>query len=87
MRKVAMEMNLSETAFARRPSPRSGSDWKLRWFTPVVEDDLCGHATLATAHVLFADGLAEGEIRFETRSGILFARATPEAASIHESSK
>jgi len=80
MRKVAMEMNLSETAFARRPSPRSGSDWKLRWFTPVVEDDLCGHATLATAHVLFADGLAEGEIRFETRSGILFARATPEGA-------
>lgn len=72
MQKVAMEMNLSETAFL---APLEDG-WSLRWFTPAVEVDLCGHATLASAHVLFNQGLAEpGEtIIFHTLSGILTAR-------------
>ncbi|MDH3683373.1 MAG: PhzF family phenazine biosynthesis protein, partial [Acidimicrobiia bacterium] len=47
---LALEMNLSETAFPRK---RADGDWDLRWFTPAAEVDLCGHATLGTAHVLF----------------------------------
>lgn len=68
---LATEMNLSETAFLR---PRQG-DWDLRWFTPVTEVDLCGHATLASAHILWETGRADpGEtIRFHTRSGLLTA--------------
>ena len=62
MRSVAAEMNLSETAFA---SPRSDGDHDLRWFTPTAEVDLCGHATLATAHVMGSTR------RFHTRSGLL----------------
>src|SRR5262249_40909121 len=71
---VAMEMNLSETAFARRLG--SGSTFSLRWFTPNSEVDLCGHATLATAHVLWEEGHLPGDqdARFETRSGLLTAR-------------
>ena len=68
---VAREMNLSETAFlVKQPS-----HFDLRWFTPKVEVDLCGHATLAPAHVLWQQGLAkpEEEIRFSTKSGILKA--------------
>lgn len=73
MSDVAREMNLSETAFLRR---LDGGAWSLRWFTPAVEVDLCGHATLASAHVLWQDGLAgAGDVlRFETRSGTLTAR-------------
>ena len=67
MQDVAAEMNLSETAFAWR----EGDAWRLRWFTPRVEVDLCGHATLASAHVLFARG--ESGARFLTRSGELLA--------------
>ena len=52
LRNVAREMNLSETAFL---VPRNG-DFDLRWLTPAVEVDLCGHATVASAHVLWADG-------------------------------
>ena len=73
MQSVAREMNLSETAFVR---PRDGGDgFDLRWFTPAVEVDLCGHATLASAHVLWEAGrLAPGEpARFMTRSGWLTA--------------
>jgi PhzF family phenazine biosynthesis protein len=72
MQSVAMEMNLSETAFVHRVE----DGWSLRWFTPAVEVDLCGHATLAAAHVLWHDGhLAAGEeARFHTRSGLLTAR-------------
>lgn len=75
---VALEMNLSETAFPRR---RPDGQWDLRWFTPATEVDLCGHATLATAHALFELGLAggddggTGEITFHTRSGPLICRA------------
>lgn len=69
MQQVAAEMNLAETAFARP----DGDGWGLRWFTPEVEVDLCGHATLATTHALRADGLIEGPVRFATRSGVLTA--------------
>ncbi|HEV3280363.1 MAG TPA: PhzF family phenazine biosynthesis protein [Acidimicrobiales bacterium] len=62
MQAVASELNLSETAFA---APRPDGDHDLRWFTPTVEVDLCGHATLATAHLL------GGTARFHTRSGLL----------------
>lgn len=71
MRDVAREMNLSETAFL---VPQDGG-FSLRWFTPAVEVDLCGHATLASAHVLWEEGhLAAGaQARFHTRSGLLLA--------------
>ncbi len=71
MQDVAREMNLSETAFLV-----GGDDgYQLRWFTPLVEVDLCGHATLASAHVLWETGDADpGEtIRFHTKSGLLSA--------------
>jgi PhzF family phenazine biosynthesis protein len=71
MRNVAREMNLSETAFL---APRDGA-YDLRWFTPAVEVDLCGHATLAAAHVLWEDGHLpkDATARFHTRSGLLSA--------------
>ena len=74
MQAVAAEMNLSETAFLR-PAGEPGR-YRLRWFTPAVEVELCGHATLASAHVLWSEGLAAaGEtIRFATLSGPLAAR-------------
>lgn len=66
MQAIAAENNLSETAFTV-PSERDDADFDLRWFTPMVEVPLCGHATLATAHILI-----HGEmIRLSTRSGIL----------------
>ena len=69
MQSVASEMNLSETAFVRRLS----DGLELRWFTPLAEVDLCGHATLATAHALWSSDLvSQGEpLRFHTRSGVL----------------
>lgn len=71
-RAVAREMNLSETAFLER---RADGSYTLRWFTPAVEVDLCGHATLASAHILWETGdAAPAEpVRFHTRSGILSA--------------
>lgn len=71
MQAVAREMNLAETAFLLR----RGDDFGLRWFTPAVEVVLCGHATLASAHVLWEEGhLAPGaEARFRTNSGLLRA--------------
>ncbi|MFP6903456.1 MAG: PhzF family phenazine biosynthesis protein, partial [Verrucomicrobiia bacterium] len=71
MQSVAAEMNLSETAFV---APRTDG-FELRWFTPVAEVDLCGHATLAGAHLLWETGrLAEADTaRFHTRSGLLTA--------------
>lgn len=71
MRNVAREMNLSETAFL----VRNNGDFDLRWLTPAVEVDLCGHATVASAHVLWEDGhLPAGkQARFQTRSGLLTA--------------
>src|SRR3954454_18527951 len=55
MQRVAAEVNLSETAFLHPLPPGAGADFALRWFTPAVEVALCGHATLATAHVLGRD--------------------------------
>lgn len=71
MQLVAREMNLAETAFLCR----HGGDFDLRWFTPTVEVDLCGHATLASAHFLWEESILEkGETaRFRTRSGLLTA--------------
>ncbi|MBA0124477.1 PhzF family phenazine biosynthesis protein [Haloechinothrix sp. YIM 98757] len=73
MRRVAAEMRHSETAFAYPLPDGDGADWALRWFTPAAEVDLCGHATLATAHALHADSGRAGTIRFSSRSGILLA--------------
>ena len=74
MQSVAMEMNQAETAFLRL---RADGDWDLRWFTPVVEVDLCGHATLASAHVLWESKRAPATrpIRFHTKSGVLTCTA------------
>lgn len=71
MQAVAAEMNLSETAFVRP----TAQGFSLRWFTPRVEVDLCGHATLAAAHVLWQEGVvaAAQPLRFRTRSGLLTA--------------
>jgi PhzF family phenazine biosynthesis protein len=70
MQSVAAEMNQAETAFLRS---RTDGDWDLRWFTPMLEVDLCGHATLASAHVLWTTGRAPRlrPIRFHTKSGVL----------------
>jgi PhzF family phenazine biosynthesis protein len=69
MAAVARETNLSDTGFVICEDVPD-ADFRLRWFTPTVEIDLCGHATLASAHCLFEDGY-DGPIRFATRSGIL----------------
>jgi len=74
LQNVAREMNLSETAFLRpRDHGREGYD--LRWFTPVAEVDLCGHATVASAHALWETGRLPENARalFHTRSGLLTA--------------
>ena len=71
MQLVAREMNVAETAFLQ---PRTAAEFDLRWFTPTVEVDLCGHATLASAHVLWESGrFAADALRFHTRSGVLTA--------------
>jgi PhzF family phenazine biosynthesis protein len=72
MQNVAQEMNLSETAFL----VKQDDGFNLRWFTPTVEVPLCGHATLASAHVLWSDAyLLPDEIaRFYTKSGVLIAK-------------
>lgn len=69
MQAVAAEMNLSETAFIRPLS----EGFELRWFTPTIEVELCGHATLASAHALWTEGVVPGDepIRFHTESGVL----------------
>ncbi|MGL5942755.1 MAG: PhzF family phenazine biosynthesis protein [Waterburya sp.] len=72
MQSVAQEMNLSETAFLIKQE----QDYNLRWFTPTTEVPLCGHATLASAHVLWTEGYAStGQtINFQTKSGLLTAK-------------
>ncbi|MBM9509154.1 PhzF family phenazine biosynthesis protein [Actinacidiphila acididurans] len=71
LQQVAAEVNLSETAFAHPLPAGEDADWALRWFTPATEVRLCGHATLATAHVLRTTGAAHGTVRFRTLSGVL----------------
>ena len=76
MRRVAREMNLSETAFLHPQGGGKAEDgYRLRWFTPTVEIALCGHATLASAHVLWESGRlpADRQARFHTMSGLLTA--------------
>ena len=75
MQKIAAEMNLSETAFVLR----SRNATRLRWFTPTTEVDLCGHATLASAHALFTavDQPQRGVITFDSASGALICKQTP----------
>ena len=68
MQAIAEENNLAETAFAR---PGSAGGWDLRWFTPTHEVNFCGHATLATAHVLAAERGEPGDLAFATRIGEL----------------
>ncbi|MEC4817512.1 MAG: PhzF family phenazine biosynthesis protein [Scytonema sp. PMC 1069.18] len=72
MQKLAQEMNLSETAFLVRQE----DGYHLRWFTPTTEVPLCGHATLASAHVLWSEGhlLPDEVARFHTKSGLLIAK-------------
>jgi predicted PhzF superfamily epimerase YddE/YHI9 len=71
LQQIAFELGVSETAFVRRV----GDTWSLRWFTPTVEVDLCGHATLATLHVLLTElGVPDGEFYFQTRAGVLSGR-------------
>jgi PhzF family phenazine biosynthesis protein len=93
MQKVAREMNLPETAFlTSRDSKGTGgrrraqglASYDLRWFTPIVEVDLCGHATLASAHVLWEEGHADPEekLQFHTRSGLLKAERRMEGGQI-----
>jgi len=79
MQAFAAEMNLSETAFLfpTDDNPAILPTWRLRWFTPVCEVDLCGHATLASAHYLFTHHEVDaGTVRFLTRSGPLTAERT-----------
>lgn len=80
MQAIAAEMNLSETAFL---VPLAEGGYHLRWFTPKTEVDLCGHATLASAHVLWSEGHLEPEAvaKFKTKSGWLSARKLAEADS------
>lgn len=73
---LAKEMNYSETAFLI-PTQADDADFHLRWFTPAYEVDLCGHATLASAHILWNEnGWQESQLRFQTRSGVLTANRT-----------
>jgi PhzF family phenazine biosynthesis protein len=75
MQSVAKEMNLSETAFLLSEGENV---YRLRWFTPKVEVKLCGHATLASAHVLWEEGQAPASLHFETLSGRLTAEQREE---------
>ncbi len=80
MQSVASEMNLAETAFVLQES----DGYRLRWFTPTVEVDICGHATLASAHILWERKLASPDypIRFHTRSGVLTASKKSDAIEL-----
>ena len=75
LQRIAAEVNLSETAFAHPLPQGAEADWALRWFTPATEVKMCGHATLATAHVLHTTGAATGTVRVATLSGVLATTA------------
>lgn len=78
MKSIAKEMNLSETAFVRPLENKYIADcelFSLRWFTPEVEVDLCGHGTIATSKILFEEfNIKTNEIKYETKSGILISK-------------
>jgi PhzF family phenazine biosynthesis protein len=73
MLQIAAENRHSQTAFVVQRGGGGSADFDLRWFSPVIEDDLCGHATLATAHVLALRGHTSWPVRFQTKSGVLRA--------------
>lgn len=73
MRQVAAELS-HETAFARPLPDGADADWALRWFTPAAESNVCGHATLATAHALHTDRAMPLTVRFTSNFGLLIAR-------------
>ena len=76
MQNIAMENNLAETAFLVKTTKTS---YDLRWFTPTTEVDLCGHATLASAHIIFTEyDFPSSEINFETKSGNLIVKRIAE---------
>jgi Phenazine biosynthesis-like protein len=79
MRQLAAELHL-ETAFAHPLPADADADWALRWFTPTAESNLCGHATLATAHALHHDRGTPGTVRFASRFGVLIAHARHDGA-------
>ncbi len=80
MQNIAMENNVSETAFCISKN----SNYEIRWFTPAVEVDLCGHATLATAYILFnIENYKENEISFNSKSGILKVRKDGEFLTLN----
>ena len=84
MQAIAMENNLAETAFFIPTPDDPDSDYHLRWFTPAVEVDLCGHATLASASVLYDQmGFSNDTIRFQSRSGILTTTRDGEKISLN----
>ena len=75
MQAIAVENNLAETAFVLA----DGANYKIRWFTPTAEVDLCGHATLAGAHVLFNHlGYSPDTVSFSSKSGLLYVRKEEE---------
>lgn len=81
---LAAEMSLSETAFVTRGEDAAEKIFGLRWFTPTTEVNLCGHATLASAHVLWEEGIVppSENIVFETKSGQLAAARTADGVSL-----
>jgi PhzF family phenazine biosynthesis protein len=79
---LAIELNTPATGFVLPPGD-APADFRLRWFTPSVELELCGHATLASARCLFDDGVP-GPIRFATRSGVLGVRQQSDGAVVLE---
>ena len=80
---IAMENNLSETAFIVARTDRSEADYDLRWFTPTVEAAMCGHATFATGHYLLSRDAALDSVRFSTRkAGILSVARDGDALSM-----
>ena len=80
MQLLAAEFNLSETAYLRQ---LGDANYTLRWFTPTIEVNLCGHATLAAAHVLWEQcGIAKNSLRFQTRSGELTANRVANGVSL-----
>jgi PhzF family phenazine biosynthesis protein len=81
MQNVAAELKHAETAFVR-PSAGTDAEWDLRWFTPTKEVRLCGHATLAVAHVLAADGKVSGKTSFATLSGVLVAAVAEDGITL-----
>jgi PhzF family phenazine biosynthesis protein len=82
-RALAFELNLPATGFILPAGEEEEADFRLRWFSPSVELELCGHATLASARCLFDDGVP-GPIRFATRSGVLSVRQRSDGAVVLE---